>query len=103
SQSLMTVREVYDYNIGDIFIGRWGSGVQYPPVISKTIITGKYYSSQLDTVFYVSDSYSFQWPNLNDTVYNNLVYYTHLDDTVGTGLGAKIHYWNPNCIDTVGY
>ena len=102
SQSLMTVREVYDYNIGDIFIRR-GSNTGNPPLYMKQIITNKYYSSLLDTVFYNYDYYSFHWPAIYDTLYNLPLYYTHLDDTVGAGLGAKIHYWTPDCIDTAGY
>jgi hypothetical protein len=108
SQSLMTVGEIYDYNTGDVFIksGGWWA----PPSYQKTIITNKFFSTSFDTVFYVYDTYYYQ-PALPcstciavyDTTYGNSVYYTNLNDTVGTGLGTKPHYWSIYCIDTAGY
>lgn len=109
AQSLMTVGEIYDYNIGDIFIlkgGNWG-----PPRYLKTIITDKYFSSLHDTVYYTYDTYSYTAPacsacvGLYDTAYGNQMAYSNLNDTVGAGLGTSPHYWTPDsdCIDTAGY
>ena len=57
SQTLLTVAEVYDYDIGDVFIVKVG----YPTPIGygKNIITNKYYSTNLDTVFYNYDHYGY--------------------------------------------
>src|SRR4030095_11760493 len=78
SQSLMTVQEIYDYNIGDIFIRKEG-GYYAPPTYRKSIITNKFFSSGLDTVFYNYDSYAYTppWsptcPAVYDTVYCDLM------------------------------
>jgi hypothetical protein len=96
----MTVGEVYDYNIGDVFIRKVG-GFSAPPTYVKWIITNKYFSGAADTVFYVSDNWSFTWPSTTDSSFGNLFYYTDLNDTIGTGLGTKPD--NIYCIDTNGY
>lgn len=108
SQSLMTVAEVYDYTIGDIFITKAGGYIS-PPTYTKKIITDKYYSPLADTVYYTYDSYSYTpqacqtCSPVYDTILSGTLLYTNLSDTIGAGLGAKIHYWNPSCIDTAGY
>ncbi len=108
SQSLMTVQEIYNYDIGDIFDFKVG-GYYAPPTYSRTIITSKYFSSTLDTVFYIADVYSYTPPGcatclaVYDTSLSETFFYTNLNDTVGAGLGAKLHYWYSGCIDTAGY
>jgi hypothetical protein len=108
SQSLMTVQEIYNYDIGDIFDFKV-EGYYSPPTYSRTIITNKYFSSALDTVFYVADVYSYTPPGcptcsaVYDTSLAGTFFYTNLNDTVGTGLGTKPHYWSWDCIDTAGY
>lgn len=108
SQSLLTVAEIYDYNIGDVFITKYG-GYSTPPTYEKKTITNKYYSSSLDTLFYNWDGYSYTSAGCQtcspsySTIVGGTMFYSHLTDTVGLGLGSKIHYWNFNCIDTAGY
>jgi hypothetical protein len=108
SQSLLTVAEIFDYNVGDVFITKAG-GISSPPTFEKKIITNKYYSAFSDTLFYNFDSYSYTWQAcptcsaIYDTLIGGLLTYTNLNDSVGSGLGAKIHYWSPTCIDTAGY
>ena len=104
----MTVGQIYNYSIGDIFI-RTGGGIFAPPTITTTTMTNKYFSSLLDTVFYISNSTSYTSQACSlcvatyDTSYNDTTYYTNLNDTVGAGLGTKLHEWYPGCIDTAGY
>ena len=105
SQSLMTVGEIYDYSIGDIFITRFG-GYAAPPVFRWDTIVTKYYSTGLDTVFYTRNSFSYQPPACQtctgSTSYATVnFYYTNLTDTIGTGLGTKPA--DLMCIDTNGY
>ncbi len=108
AQSLMTVGQIYDYDIGDIFI-RTGGGIYSPPTYTTITITDKYFSATFDTVFYISNSTAYTPPGCAscvatyDTTYNDTISYTNLNDTVGSGLGSKIHYWYINCIDTAGY
>jgi hypothetical protein len=110
SQSLMTVGEIYDYNIGDIFIRNFG-GYYSPPYISEVIITDKYFSSSLDTIFYTNDKYGYVPPACPtcspsfDTTLGNVFYITNLDDTVGSGLGVKPYgLLSMGClVDTTGY
>ncbi len=108
SQSLLTVAEIYDYNVGDVFITKAG-GITSPPTFEKKIITNKYYSALNDTLFYNFDSYSYTGQScqsclpIYDTIIGGTLIYTNLNDSVGAGLGRKIHYWNPDCIDTAGY
>jgi hypothetical protein len=104
----MTVAEIYDFNPGDVFITKAG-GYIAPPTYEKKIITNRYYSATSDTVFYNYVSYSYTPPGcptcnaIYDTVFGATISYTHLTDTIGAGLGVKIHSLNGNCIDTTGY
>jgi hypothetical protein len=108
SQSLMTVGEIYDYNIGDVFITKFG-GYSGPPTYFKKVILNRYNNPANDSVMYIYDAYSYTPPScpnctaIYDTIYGDTLIYTNLTDTMGAGLGAKIHYWNGNCIDTAGY
>jgi hypothetical protein len=106
AQSLMTVGEIYDYNIGDVFIKQVG-GFSTPPTYGWDTIINKYYSPSLDTVFYVRNSYSYTSPacqtctSSTSVSLGNLFCYTNLNDTIGTGLGTKPA--DINCIDSTGY
>jgi hypothetical protein len=109
AQPAMTVAEVYDYNIGDIFITE-GSTSPLPPIYRRITITNKYYSSLLDSVYYVYDYHSYVPcgpPPCNPTIhdyYGLLMSYTNLNDTIGAGLGAKPVLINGGpCIDTTGF
>jgi hypothetical protein len=108
SQSLMTVGEIYDFDMGDVFITKAG-GYNSPPTYEKKIITNRYYSAMSDTVFYNYVAYYYtpaacQTCNpVYDTTYGATMFYTNLTYTVGAGLGVKTHYLNGNCIDTTGY
>jgi len=108
SQSLMTVGEIYDYNIGDIFISR-GGGYIAPPIFAKVIITNRYFNAGFDTIYYSYDLYRYSPPACSacvamyDTTYGISIAYTNLNDTVGAHLGSPPHYISMNCVDTTGY
>ncbi|HLC84004.1 MAG TPA: hypothetical protein VJI69_09240, partial [Bacteroidia bacterium] len=107
SQTLMTVEEIYDFNIGDIF-QRSYTTYTGPPTIQKTTITSKYYSVALDTVFYTYDLYSYTAPACGPpctffsySTTGNIFAYTNLNDTIGDDYGAKPY--DLSCIDSTGY
>lgn len=108
SQSLMTVQEVYNFDVGDIFISK-GGGIYYPPDYIRREITGKYYNTTGDTVFYVYDQYKYtpqgcpNCPAVYDTMFGAIMSYTNLNDTIGSGLGVEPFYLSQDCIDTTGY
>lgn len=105
AQSLMTVAEIYDYNVGDIFVTRWG-GYYAPPNHIKNTITNKYYNLAGDTLFYIFDQNTYQgcYPppctGYTSSSTNNIVSYSNLNDTIGKGLGVRP---TSPCIDTNGY
>lgn len=107
SLPLMTNAEIYDFNVGDIFETKTG-GYSTPPTYTLDTIINKYYSSGMDTVFYVLNTHSYTYPGCpppctgsSFSSLGHISYYTHLNDTVGKGLGKKPY--NLNCIDTSGY
>lgn len=108
SQSLMTVGQVYDYSVGDLFIRNEG-GTMGPPTYTTTIITDKNYSSFLDTLFYQYDLYRYTPPSCQlceanyDTLLANTMFYTNLNDVVGDDLGTEPNYLYEECIDTTGF
>lgn len=108
SQSLMTVGQVYDYSVGDLFI-RNEDGTMGPPTYTTTIITDKNYSSFLDTLFYQYDLYRYTPPSCQlceatyDTLLANTMFYTNINDVVGDDLGTEPNYLDEECIDTTGF
>lgn len=109
----MTVAEIYDYNIGDIYdYSIWTAPPASPWTTFQVVITNKYYSPLLDTVFYVADYSSYTGPGCpppcTGTYYSstsNIFWYTNLNDTLGTGplYGNPLTYTTFPCIDTTGY
>ena len=85
SQTILTVSQVYDFNINDEFHYKW---VESPPNADRIKIIDKYYSVMNDTVFYVRDLNNYytevNWQHL-DYFYHSLVdtvYYTNLDSLI---------------------
>lgn len=100
SQGLMTIGEVFDFNVGDKFHYRLPPP-NLPPAVDRITITGKFYSDNLDTVFYARyhDSY---WTEVNwDTFPPNLIYhfYTETDTVNYTNLDSLISFYDAafNC------
>ncbi len=86
SQSHLTIGQVYNFNVGDVFEEECGtSPSQGPPGYTLTIVLAKWYSAHSDTVFY-KDSLTFYTPpscpppctgTFNARV--DTVYYTNLN------------------------
>lgn len=102
----MTVADVYDYNVGDVF--QYTSGITTPPVYTQLTITNKTYSALSDTVFYEYDRltyYSASCPPpcapFYTSSFGNTMFYTNLNDTIGNECGVQP--LDMNCIDTAGY
>jgi hypothetical protein len=85
-QEYSTVGEIYDYNIGDLFHYE-ENGSNYS--IINTEITGEYYSSALDTVYFIreisSQMISPQNPEWTFEYYTDTIFYYELDSTVNNG------------------
>jgi hypothetical protein len=85
---LLSVRDVYDYNIADEFHIRIGYTIS--DAFETKIVIDKYYSADLDTVFYVFDHHRWgyttpPWPEFyhyHDTISEN---YTNLDSVIHYG------------------
>jgi len=109
-QELMTIREVFNFKIGDEFqITNMANG--QPPNADRITITGKYYSSDNDTLFYARfhDSYhsSVVWgeePHLEYYFWTDTdtIYYKKLDSSllyydIGFQQNQYIEYSNELC------
>ncbi len=112
AQSFMTFREVYDFSVGDKFQFH-STADNFPdfPNADRITITGKYYSSGSDTVFYIRyhDDYSswLEWPG--DSLYyefntfTDTIFYTHLDTTTLAVAREIMLDTNVNYFDTLNY
>jgi len=90
-QTMMTIRDVYDFNINDEF---QYSTKNVPPNAIRIKVIGKHFSANNDTVFYVHYfnnyssivNYSTSPPHLDYTysVGNDTVYYTNLDTLINS-------------------
>ena len=86
-----TIRQIFDFEIGDEFhysISHYGNP---PPEGNRIKIIGKYYSTGLDTLFYVKQNSNYRtyynpFPNPHlDYVFNNYIdtiFYTTLDSSI---------------------
>ena len=90
AQDLMSIGEVFDYEVGDRFHYRSESPM-VPPNADRVEIIGKYYSTNTDTVFYVRfhDAYATEviWepePHLEYTFWTktDTMWYVMLDSSV---------------------
>ncbi len=86
-QELMSIGEVFDFEIGDKYQFE-GNGLNQPPNADRISITDKFYSEENDTVFYVRyhdsyytliENYELVYYFWNDT---DTVFYTHLDTCI---------------------
>lgn len=82
-QSMLTNRDVYDYNIGDEFQWSISTNKNLPPGAKRTKILNKHFSSKNDTIFYISsfDNYSSKvnWSN----------HLPHMDYTFSSGIDTS--------------
>lgn len=91
SQDTLKIRDIYDYNTGDEFQFKLLDGISAPPHITRYTVQEKFYSTLLDTVFYVLhfDNYSTEYfpdpsPHLEYSFnsYIDTVHYSNLDSSV---------------------
>ena len=112
SQNISTIREIYNYKIGDIFhFDFFGNGPGYgESSITNIMITDLYYSQNNDTIFYIRKVdrkiNSFEYPETVYKHYIDTIFYTNLDSLVKNGqidsvysdtnlyYGRKINYYN---------
>ncbi|NOU46985.1 MAG: T9SS type A sorting domain-containing protein [Bacteroidales bacterium] len=86
AQDLMTIGEVFDFEIGDEFQTK-GDGLNQPPNADRITITDKYFSSESDSVFYVQfhNSYYSDYDGINYFyTKTDTVMYTNLDSSITT-------------------
>lgn len=95
SQNLMTIGEVFDFDIGDEYQIS-GNGYNQPPNADRITITNKYFSNNSDTVFYVRyhDSY-YSYIEFYELFYvfwteTDTVFYMNLDSCI-----SSYNYWTP--------
>jgi hypothetical protein len=85
AQELMTIREVFDFEVGDLFHYRRGDE---PANATRLTILGKSYSTEGDTLFYTIERSYYNRYNFDGsyTFENYIVssYYTNLDSTILT-------------------
>lgn len=81
AQEPLSIGEIYDYEIGDIFQISWSASAKYGEGYMKDIeILGKYYNQNADTVFYTR--YIKKTFSSSDEPWNHYSYY---NDTVSYG------------------
>jgi hypothetical protein len=110
AQPLLTIGEVFDYEIGDEFQTKWDgwhTGI-YGPRTDRYKVIGKSYSTNNDTVLYTIIKDGYQWVDLppatcfywSDTI--NAIY-THLDSAISYYddhffmFTNSVHYNGPDC------
>jgi|GEM_PF-6348056 len=97
-----TRREVYDYDVGDIFHYSMSAGSFGPPIYTNVMILNKWYSPQSDTVFYeintIGESRTVDLTTIPPTVtyYRSQTYdtihHTHLDEIIMDGVAGEMLY-----------
>lgn len=92
AQELMTIGEVFDFEIGDEFQTSGNCPGQTPNADRITIID-KYYSMESDSIFYVQNhnSYSTQIDNMNNLEYH---FWSRTDTVLYTNLDSSITYYD---------
>ena len=96
AQELMKIREVFDFEIGDLYQSRTISGNSYTSScgLDRISIIDKYYSAGDDTLFYIQfhDNYWME-PGNPDIIYH---FYTLTDTIFFTDLDSLLVYYDPN-------
>jgi hypothetical protein len=92
AQELMTIGEVFDFEIGDEFQTS-GNGPGQTPNADRITIIDKYYSMESDSIFYVQNhnSYSTQLDNMYNLEYH---FWTRTDTVLYTNLDSSITYYD---------
>ncbi|HTB32997.1 MAG TPA: hypothetical protein VK808_13290, partial [Bacteroidia bacterium] len=102
SQNYLTIGQVYNFNVGDVFETQMGSSEGGPPTYGLTIVLNKWYSTHSDTVYYEDSLVNYTPPSCMSCTgsFNsakNIVYYTKLSDSAGQSTGS----YCPQTWDTI--
>lgn len=94
SQSISTVGEIYDYEIGDIFhihyLEHYNGADQFYSTTNIEILN-KYYSQNNDTLFYIRDiDYHEFYPSIYE-YHNDTIFYSNLDSLINNGLIDEVY------------
>jgi hypothetical protein len=96
AQELMKVREVFDFEIGDLYQSRTISGNNYTSTcgLDRISIIDKFYSVGNDTLFYIQfhDNYWME-PGNQSIIYH---FFTLTDTIFFTHLDSSMIYYDPN-------
>jgi hypothetical protein len=89
SQSILTIRETYNFNVNDEFHRKY---LNIPPNVERTKITSKYFSLANDTVFYgiynegyystVNNSTGTPYLEYQTTSSTDTIFFTNLDSSI---------------------
>jgi hypothetical protein len=103
AQDLLTIGEVFDFSVGDKFqISGIGNG--QPPNCDRITITGKYYSMDSDTLYYVRYHDSYNSEMLMELPYITYHFWTKTDTVFYSGLDLNItHFRDWVAFDTSMY
>ncbi len=93
-QELMTIGEVFNYEIGDEFQLR-GTADNQPPNADRIKIIGKYYSQNSDTLFYIRYHNSYYTEVIwDDNPYLKYHFWTKTDTVFYTNLDSSLVYYD---------
>jgi len=111
SQSISTIGEIYNYEIGDIFhfnFLAYSPGSGYGSITNIEILN-KYYSQNNDTLFYIRDidfkSSSSENPEWTYDYYIDTIFYFNLDSLINMGqidsVGTDVDLYNGRLINYI--
>jgi len=101
-QDLMTVREVFDFEVGDIFHFRGEADDQLPNADRITIMD-KYFSADADTLFYIRFHDSYYAEEIMDPPFLEYHYLKETDTVFYTDLDTTLMFYDRGCQTDFSY
>ncbi len=101
-QDLMTVREVFDFEVGDVFHSR-GEADDQTQNAERITIKDKYYSPSGDTLFYVQFHDSYLTTLVDDAPYLEYHYFKQTDTVFYTDLDTTLVFYDTGCQTDFSY
>lgn len=101
-QDLMTVREVFDFDIGDVFHFRGEADDQLPNADRITIMD-KYFSADQDTLFYIRFHDSYYAEEIMDPPFLEYHYLKETDTVFYTDLDTTLVFYDTGCQSDFSY
>lgn len=97
SQTISTNREIYNFDVGDVFHYRhqMSSPSSGANITTNIEISGKYFSSAQDTVFYIRDIISkTSGSGISTSIvsYTDTIFYSSLDSLINSGIVDSVFY-----------